>query len=289
MNEMSVEHMVLYRFGLASMVMLPLALWHWRFMHFTVPELRDLLLSAALGIPVQFLIQFHGLALTTVSHAALMIGAMPVLLAVAATLFSGERMNRFCWTTLWISTLGAALVSLGGRHGSTAQGEPSLAGDLLVLSSLFSSLTWVLMNKKLMKNHPPSVITSLTILSGTAMLALWVLTPWLLHLLLPNMTSAVAAPPVAHLSRTAWMALIASGLLCTATTTFLWNLGIHRVPASRAGILLNLEPALGSVLGVTLLGEHLGPLAWAGGSLILGAAIALTLRSNSPTPETLME
>ena len=60
------------------------------------------------------------------------------------------------------------------------------------------------------------------------------------------------------------MALAISGLFCTATTTLLWNWGIHHVPASRAGVFLNIEPALGSWLGVKLLGEHLGPHAWAG-------------------------
>ncbi|HEV2463359.1 MAG TPA: EamA family transporter, partial [Acidobacteriaceae bacterium] len=52
--------------------------------------------------------------------------------------------------------------------------------------------------------------------------------------------------------------------------------GIHHVPASRAGVFLNIEPALGSILGVELLGDKLGPAAWLGGALILAAAIVLT-------------
>ena len=42
---------------------------------------RVLLGAAFLGVPVQFLVQFYGLSLTTVSHAALMVGAGPVVLA----------------------------------------------------------------------------------------------------------------------------------------------------------------------------------------------------------------
>ena len=69
----------------------------------------------------------------------------------------------------------------------------------------------------------------------------------------------------AHVSPRAWMALAISGLLCTATTTWLWNWGIHHVPASRAGVFLNIEPALGLILGVELLGERLAPTrGWAG-------------------------
>jgi drug/metabolite transporter (DMT)-like permease len=54
-------------------------------------------------------------------------------------------------------------------------------------------------------------------------------------------------------------------------------------------VFLNIEPVLGSVLGVELLGEHLGPYAWLGGVLILGAAVALTLRGGEPEPAVILE
>jgi len=69
-----------------------------------------------------------------VSHASLMVGAMPVLLGVAATLFAGERLDRINWLALCASTVGAALVTLGGARGAHTQGQPSLSGDLMVWS-----------------------------------------------------------------------------------------------------------------------------------------------------------
>ena len=48
---------------------------------------------------------------------------------------------------------------------------------------------------------------------------------------------------------TAGSALAASGVLCTASTTLLWISGIHCYGV-RAGVFLNLEPVLGSILGV---------------------------------------
>jgi drug/metabolite transporter (DMT)-like permease len=285
--------MVLYRFLFASLGMLPVAILHRRDFRFTSGELRLLLVCTFLGIPVQFLLQFYGLAHTTVSHASLMVGAMPVLLAAAAALFAGgqraraeERLDRFGWAALWTSTAGAVLVVCGGGHEASQRGGPSLTGDLLVLASLFTALVWILLSKKLMQRNSPQVVTAFTILAGTLMLAIWVLTPWLLS---PWSHAAVAPPPFTRLSATAWMALAASGILCTATTTLLWNWGIHHVPATRAGVFLNLEPALGSWLGVALLGERLGPYAWVGGALILGAAVALTVRGQQPKPDILLE
>ena len=290
MNEMSVEHMVLYRFLFASLGMLPIVIANRRRFHLTASETRMLLLSAVFGIPIQFLLQFHGLALTTVSHASLMVGAMPVLLAAAAALFAGERLDWVGWLALAGSTAGAALIVLGGNRGPAAHGEPSLAGDLLVVASLVTALAWILLSKKLMQTHSPPVITSYSILAGTAMLAVVVLGPWALS---PLTHSGAGPPPFARLSATAWVALVLSGLFCTALTTLLWNWGIHHVPASRAGVFLNIEPALGSWLGVKLMGEHLGPYSWGGGGLILAAAITLTTRKHEAgsvgDPEAILE
>jgi drug/metabolite transporter (DMT)-like permease len=265
--------------------MLPIALT--QRVRLTRNEVGILLTSAAFGIPIQFLLQFHGLAQTTVSHASLMVGAMPVLLAAAAAMFAGERLDWIGWAALTGSTIGAALIVLGGSRSPSGRDQPSLTGDLLVVASLVTALAWILLSKKLMKTHSPMVVTSYSILSGTLMLALIILGPWVLAPVLGNGT--FGPPPMAQVSSTAWIALAISGLLCTATTTLLWNWGIHHVPASRAGVFLNIEPALGSWLGVRLLGEHLGPFAWVGGGLILTAAVILTTRGHPTEPEIILE
>jgi drug/metabolite transporter (DMT)-like permease len=264
--------------------MVPVLLTHR--VRLTASELRTLLLAAALGIPLQFLLQFHGLALTTVSHASLMVGVMPVMLAAAAVLFAGERLDWVGWLALFCSTAGVAMVTLGGTRSTTGHETPSLAGDLLVITSLIIALAWILLSKKLMKTHSPRVVTAYTIFSGTAMLVLWAVGSWLFAKI---MHENVEPMPFAHVSAKAWMALAISGILCTATTTLLWNWGIHHVPASRAGVFLNIEPVLGSILGVELLGEKLGPFAWLGGALILAAAITLTTRGQQTEPAVLLE
>ena len=284
LDEMSVESMVLYRFLFACLGMLPVILTHR--VRLTRSETRTLLLAAGFGVPIQFELQFHGLTLTTVSHASLMVGAMPVLLAAAAAMFAGERLDAIGWLALFASTAGAAMVVLGGSRVATGRETPSLAGDLLVIASLITALAWILLSKKLMQTHSPPVVTAYTIYWGTAMLAVPIFgvqgLASLLHV-------SVQPIPFAHVSVRAWVALAISGLLCTATTTLLWNWGIHHVPASRAGVFLNIEPVLGSVLGVELLGEKLGPYAWLGGVLILAAAIVLTTRSHEAEPEVLLE
>jgi drug/metabolite transporter (DMT)-like permease len=265
---MNFAHMVLYRFLFAIMVLLPLLLTHRPGLN---PREWGLLAVASfLGVPVQFLIQFYALSITTVSHAALMVGTMPVILAVGAALFAHERMDRVGWMALAGSTCGAGLIALSG--GSHAKGGATLAGDVLVVVSLLIALFWILINKELMGRHSHVVVTAYGLLIGTGMLMVWV-------------PLRYGMPPVAEVSLKTWLALAASGVLCTATTTLLWNWGMTQVPASQAGVLLNMEPLMGSLLGVLVLGERLGPSAWVGGGLILASAVTLTTRSKTRVRE----
>ncbi len=269
--EMGVGHMVLYRFLFACLGMAPVLLRRGfrEAKSLSAREWRLLLIASFLGVPVQFLLQFWGLSLTNVSHAALMVGTMPVILAVGATIFTHERLDALGWLALCGSTAGVGMIVLSGAGGAHprahAANASSLAGDLLVVASMFIALGWILINQWLMKRHSPLAITAYGLFAGTPMLALWVL-------------AVDGLPPVLGVSLAAWLALAASGTLCTAVTTLLWNWGIHHVPASRAGVFLNIEPALGSVLGVELMGDRLGPLAWVGGALIITAAVLLTSR-----------
>lgn len=268
-REMSSAHMVFYRFLFACVGMAPILVMRRPGLNFR--EWRILLMASFLGIPLQFLLQFAGLSRTTVSHASLMVGTLPVVLAVGAWIFAHERLDRVGWTALLASSIGAALIAFGGGRHHGMGDVPTLAGDLLVVVSMVIAMGWILLNQRLLRDHPPLVVTAYGIAAGTVMLWAWVL--------------ITEGPPPVHVSTTGWLALVASGLLCTASTTLLWNWGLTRVPASRAGVFLNLEPIIGSVLGVTFLREHLGAVAWLGGAMILAAAFTVTSRPSSRAVE----
>jgi drug/metabolite transporter (DMT)-like permease len=270
--EMGVGSMVLYRFLFAAVALLPLVATHRPGLN--AREWRTLLFASFLGVPLQFLIQFRGLQLTTVSHASLMVGTMPVILAVGATMLAHERLPKLGWGSLAFSSAGAALIAMShAKHA--AGGDPTLRGDLYVVVSLAIALFWILLNKKLMSKHSAVVVTAYGLLSGTLMLAVFV-------------PLVYGVPPVHGVSAKAWMALGASGVLCTAMTTLLWNWGMTQVPASQAGVLLNMEPLMGSLLGVLVLHERLGAFAYVGGGMILVAAVTLTTQRETAKVEAEM-
>ena len=128
-----------------------------------------------------------------------------------------------------------------------------------------------------MQRHSAITVTAYGIACGTAMLLVAV----------PLLYPQPFGPPLAAISLKVWLALAASGLLCTAATTLLWNWGLTQVPASQAGVLFNMEPLIGSLLGVFLLHESLGPSARTGGALILAAALIITTGSRTRSREQL--
>lgn len=260
--ELSVGQLVLYRFLFASIGFAPVT---WRALR--NPETRIarqdytlIFVAALVGVPVQFLIQVAGLARTTVSHASLMIGGLPVLLAAGSALFAHERVTSGRWLALFASMLGTALIAFGASSGE-AGAQASLSGDLLVAVSLITAVAWILITQGLMKTgrYSPVSASAYVITAGTLMLVVWVV-------------GTEGLPPV-HLSARTWACVVASGLLATTVTTYLWNWGLARVPASQAGVFLNLEPVVGTLLGVMLLHDVLGSYAIVGGLLVIGAAI----------------
>jgi len=260
MAEMTVSENVAFRFLAGALALSPIVLRRWS--PYRGSELAMLLFGSFIGIPVQFLIQFQGLQLTTVSHASLIVGALPILLAATSALFLKERLGRLEWAALGLSTCGAVLIALSGADASAGP-KPDWHGDLLVLLSLCAAVAMILCSKRLMATHGALEVTATTIVIGTGMLPAWV---------------ELWRPLRFHFSPAAWGAAVAQGLLATAGAYLFWNWGLAHMPASRAGVFLNLEPVVGTVLGVLVLHESLGKMAIVGGMLIISAAVYFSLR-----------
>jgi drug/metabolite transporter (DMT)-like permease len=71
MREMTVAENVSFRFLAAAIVLAPIVIRTWR--PYRGKEIGRLLLTSAIGVPEQFLIQFQGLCLTTASNASLIV------------------------------------------------------------------------------------------------------------------------------------------------------------------------------------------------------------------------
>jgi len=259
LHYMPVEAMITWRFIIASAFLIPLLLTPAARELLSARRLALLAIAAMLFVPIQFIIQFEGLARTSVSHAALMVALVPAMLAIGSGITLRHWPTRATTLAITASVCGAALVALKPSSGASS------FGDILVLLSLVSGISWVLFTKRYLSDLPTIPSTALMLVLGTFMLTAIELA---MH---PR--DLVRTYPVA-----AWLPVLGSAILGTIVSTLSWNAGLRHVEPSRAGVFINLEPIVGSLCGVVFFGD---PITWgllAGGTLVLSGAITVTLQ-----------
>ena len=160
------------RFGLAAAVLLPIA----RRRGQRVLEAR-LLASGAVGYGATVIVQNAGIARTSVTHAALLIGAVPVLVAVISAVWLRAVARPVAWVGFAISLAGVALVAGGGGGGATPR------GDALVLASLLLSATFTVAQARLLTDRDPIAVTAVEFLGAAlgALVAVALLNPALFY------------------------------------------------------------------------------------------------------------
>jgi O-acetylserine/cysteine efflux transporter len=218
------------------------------------------------GYGAVIVLQNAGIARTSVSHAALLIGAMPVLVALTTVALGRARVGALSWAGFTVALAGVGLV---GAHGG---GTASAAGDALVFGSLLISAAFLVAQPGLLAGRDPIAVTAVQL--GAAAFAT------LPAALLLDGVPVAAPGPVPS----AAMAGLAIGGTLLPFTLFAWAQA--RVSPEVAGAFLNLEPLVGVVLGVVAFGDPVG-VAQIGGGLAILAGIALSTTSvgTHPAPE----
>ena len=248
---------VIWRFILAALPFSAVLLW--RRERLRLIDLPQFLLAAFFGVPALMLLQYVGLSMTAAATAALLIGTFPAVVAVAAVTIRHERLGIAGWGAVLASSIGAAMiVGLSSSAGGWM-------GPALILLSMGAGAGWVLTCKQLMVRYSAVATTAYTMLLGTLML-------------LPfDALSGQSLAVIVHADASTWLGLVGLGMLCTFVAFCLANWGLRHMPAYRAGILNNIEPLIGALLGETILHERVSDLAWLGGGLILLAAVTVSL------------
>ena len=214
------------------------------------------LAAGALGYGGSVMVQNAGITRTSVTHAALLIGAVPVLVAIIAAVWHRTVARPVAWFGFAVSLGGVGLVTAGGGGGGA-----TMAGDGLVLVSLLLSATVTVAQARLLTGRDPVAVTAVQFL-GAALGSLPV----------AALTEGVPAAPA---SAGVLLAVVALALAGTLVPFTLFAFGQSRVSAEVAGAFLNLEPLVGAIAGVVAFGDPAGLAQIAGGMAIL-AGIALS-------------
>ncbi|MEA2280198.1 MAG: hypothetical protein QOK21_805 [Solirubrobacteraceae bacterium] len=211
--------------------------------------------AGAMGYGGVVLLQNAGIAHTSVSHAALIVGAVPALVAVLTAAARSGASGPAAWTGYGVALAGVALVAGGGGSGT------SLAGDGLVLGSVLLSAAFIVVQPRLLAGRDPMGVTAVQLGAG-ALAAL------------PAAIFGEGAPPVPQ-GVGPVAAVVVLALAGTLLPFALFAYGQAHVPAELAGAFVNLEPLIGAVTGAVAFHDAFGPVQGLGaGAVVAGIALS---------------
>jgi O-acetylserine/cysteine efflux transporter len=246
------------RFGIAAPLLALIARRHLR-----AAMTPAVIAAGALGYGTVIVLQNAGIERTSVSHAALIVGAVPVLVAAIAALIGRGSGHMLMWVGSLVALAGVGLVAGAGGAGT------SLTGDLLVLVSVTGSASFIVAQPTLLAGRDPGAVTAVQL--GAGGLAA-----------LPFAIVLEGAPPAPPNVDTV-VAVGALALTGTLLAFWLFAWAQARVPAELAGAFVNLEPLVGALTGAVVFHDVVGPAQVVGGVAILaGIALGALPRNRVP-------
>jgi drug/metabolite transporter (DMT)-like permease len=188
-----------------------------------------------------FLFEGQALTLTSASQAGMVAATLPVLVAICAGIFLGERLAPRSWAGLVLAVAGVAWVSVSG-HSTEAAPRP-VTGNFLELLAMLCAAGYTVSMKRLCDSYSPWFLTAVQAFAGSV---------FFFPLLFMPSTALPSTMPVGPT-----LAVVYLGVCISIGAYGLYNLGISKLPAWQASAFINLIPVFSILLGWICLGEHM--------------------------------
>ena len=249
-QEMSPTDFLAVRFTIAAMAMVAV---FWRPM--LALERRELTVGLGLGAlyAVAQILQTVGLAHTEASRSGFITGTYVVLTPILAGILLRERIPRPTWVAVIMATAGLAMLSLNGfgiGFGETV--------------TLLAAVVYALHIIGLGRYSSPATAAGLSTV----------------QMVVIAVVSLVAATPGGielPLGRSAWASVLYMALMAGAVALWAQTWAQSHLPATRAAIVMTLEPVFAAAFAVALGGESLTIRILLGGAMVLAAMYTVEL------------
>jgi drug/metabolite transporter (DMT)-like permease len=192
----------------------------------------------------------YSLEFAQASTVSLLFGTTPVFVAIVSLVFRLEKLTRAFWVGAVLTFAGVALVAVGAGGGFSS----GTKGNLIAICTALTWACYTVAIAPLMRKYSPYRISAVVLALGWLPLAL------------------VSIPQISrqqfHFGGLTWLGFAYAVVGPLFLTNILWFTAVSRVGAARAVIVNNLQPFVGVLFALALLGETLHPLEIAGGVLI---------------------
>lgn len=212
------------------------------------------------GITSYFYIQFTGLMYTTSIHAALLLAASPIMVAVLGAVLRVETLTVPAAGCIAVSFVGVALVITQGQPLSALRGGEA-QGDLLLLSNAVVWAGLMIYGKRILQKYRPLVAMAYMHISGALLL--------LPMALLPGVFSPEMGRQIAGASWPVVVAALYLAVFCSVYAYYIWYAGVDIIGAVRTSVFSYLNPVFAMLAGVLFLGEQASWATVGGGVLVI--------------------
>ncbi|MGO5486644.1 DMT family transporter [Selenomonas montiformis] len=223
--------------------------------------LLGLFFMGVAGIGLNNVMQFTGLAISTVTNCTLIAAASPAITAFMAVIFVSERLSLLAWGGIVLSFFGALLII---SHGSlnVIQTMSFNVGDILFLLAQVAWTTYSLIALKIMRR-----MSALQTTGWAGLFGAFIVTGY-------GLVTGQFAPVM--LTPTLWIAFFYTVIFGGVMAMLFWNIGVHNAGASVTSIFQNITPVVGMIGGVLCFGEVIGIMELLGAAAIFGGVYLTT-------------
>lgn len=235
----------------------------WRGQQFRIPR-KDWLPLLGMGLLGNLIYQglfIIGIDLTLSANAAVMLGTIPIWVAVFSHFFNLEKMNLYKTAGVFFAFAGIVLL-IGGNSRGFSFSSDTFIGDVIIVLAAVVWGAFTILSKPFLSRYTP--IQFSTVMSTIGCIVLFLVG-------LPNMIDT----DWTSVSMAAYGGVFYSGFFSIGLAYIIWNYGLQTVGAVRTSTYQNLVPVFGLVFGVVLLNEQLTFMQYMGsGSVIAGIFLA---------------
>jgi drug/metabolite transporter (DMT)-like permease len=263
----SVESLLLVRFGLAGALLVAIALARGVLCHLSPRTVLVGLGLGAIGYALQSGLYFTALTRIDASLVALILYVYPVLVMVGAVASGRERPSR-----RKAGGLGAALIGIGLVLAGAATGRFDTVGALLAAGAALTYTGYILVGDRVTAGVPPLVLSALVCTGafGTFLV-----------------TGTIRGRIDLDFAPAGWGWLAAVATVSTVAPILLFFAGLARVGPASAAISSIVEPVVTLGSAALIFGETLVPTQLIGAGLVLGAVVVAQARR--PSTDTLTD
>jgi drug/metabolite transporter (DMT)-like permease len=261
-----------YRLGIATTILLPIALLRYRSTLLSFNRRQWLSLSlAGLFLGAHFGTWISSLAFTTVASSVVIVQTTPLFVMILSPLLLQERPKRYAYLGLFVALLGGIVIAISEScslpldrvclENLTQQSSRALTGDALALAGAISGALYMILGRS--NRGTIDLIPYITVVYGIAAISLFLIVGFL-------------RLPITGYSPSTYLWFLLLALLPQLLAHSSYNWVLRYLPASSVSLSLLGEPVAAAILAYLLLGEVLPGLRIIGALLILsGIAIAI--------------